>query len=127
MQYSFSYGPFSQPLLAVLGCGPRFSRIVVDHDEVTVRLGWSFRARIPRGSVTRATPWPDDRRRPLSRGAHGWRGRWLVNGSADGLVTLTVDPPARARVVGFPVTLRELVVGVTEPDALVNELRPGAR
>jgi hypothetical protein len=50
-------------------------------------------------------------------------GRGLVNGSAAGLVVLTIDPPAHARVLGIPVTVRELVVIVTEPDALVSELQ----
>ena len=127
VQYSFSYGSVAQPLLAVLGCGPRFSRVVVDGAAVDVRMGWSFRARVPRRAVAGAAPWPTDRRRPWSRGAHGWRGRWLVNGSAAGLVVLTIDPPAHARVLGIPVTVRELVVSVTEPDALVSELQPPAR
>lgn len=126
MQHSFSYGSWSQPFLAVLGCGPRFSRIVVGDDTVEVRMGWAFRVSIPRHSISAVEPWPDDRRRPLSRGAHGWHGRWLVNGSADGLVTLTIDPPAPARVIGVPVKLRELIVSVADPDALVGELRPAA-
>ena len=33
---------------------------------------------------------------------HRWRGRWLVNGAAGPLVAIEIDPPARARVLGFP-------------------------
>jgi hypothetical protein len=58
----------------------------------------------------------------VSIGIHGWRGRWLVNGAAGPLVALTIDPPARARVLGVPVRLRELIVSVDEPDAVKAEL-----
>ncbi len=58
-----------------------------------------------------------------SRGAHGWRGRWLVNGAGDGLVVIDISPPARARVTGVPVRLRELTVSVEDPDALAAELQ----
>jgi hypothetical protein len=55
-----------------------------------------------------------------SWGAHGWRGRWLVNGSSKGIVELTIDPPTRAYVMGVPVTLKTLWVSVTEPEALIE-------
>ncbi|MFT3855834.1 MAG: hypothetical protein QM733_24375 [Ilumatobacteraceae bacterium] len=126
MQHSFSFGSWYLPLAAVLGCGPRFSRIDVGADAVEVRMGWSFRARITRRDITSVEPWPQERRRPRSRGVHGWRGSWLVNGSADGLVTIAIDPPAPARVVGVPVKLRELIVSVADPDALASELQPAA-
>jgi hypothetical protein len=53
--------------------------------------------------------------RVYTRGVHGWRGRWLVNGSAKGMVELTIDPPVRAYVAGVPITLRTLWVSVTDP------------
>ena len=49
-------------------------------------------------------------------------GRWLVNGSADGLVAIRIDPPVRSLAIGFPVELRELYVSAEEPDALVEAL-----
>ena len=63
-----------------------------------------------------------DRRRVVSRGVHGWRGRWLVNGAGVGLVRLRLDPEQRARTLGLPVRLRELIVNVAEPDALIAAL-----
>ncbi len=48
-------------------------------------------------------------------GVHGWRGRWLVNGSSHGIVVLGIDPPARARTLGLPVRLRELAVSLEDP------------
>ena len=55
-------------------------------------------------------------------GVHGWRGRWLVNGAATGLVAITVDPAVRAWAVGVPVKLRELTLSLEDPDALVGAL-----
>jgi hypothetical protein len=39
------------------------------------------------------------------------------------VVVLTIDPPATARVLGVPVTLKELAVSVTDPDALIAACR----
>ena len=61
----------------------------------------------------------------LSRGVHGWRGDWLVNGAGDGLVELRFDPPMRARVLGFPVHVRRLRVAVDDPDGLVQAIVGG--
>lgn len=122
MKFGFSYGGPSRVLLTALGCGHRFSSIEVDGTTLRVRLGWAFRATIPRPAITGAAP---DTRRPISRGAHGWRGRWLVNGSGKGLVTLTIDPPVRAATMGWPVQLRELTVSVDAPDELVEALAVG--
>ena len=55
---------------------------------------------------------------------HGWRGHGLVNGAAGPLVAVAIDPPAPARVLGFPIRLRELIVSVEDPDAVIAELRP---
>lgn len=59
-------------------------------------------------------------RTPLSIGVHGWRGRWLVNGSREGLVVITIHPTAKARVVGIPVSLSQLTVAVEDPVGLVS-------
>jgi hypothetical protein len=113
---------FSRPLrllLGALGTGPRRSTVEVRDDVVAVTMGWAFRAAIPTASITGV-------RRPqrcgISRGVHGWRGRYLVNGSAHGLVSFSVAPAQRARVVGFPVRLRELTVSVDDPVGLVDAL-----
>jgi hypothetical protein len=127
MDVAISYSRPMRVLLGVLGLGPRWTRLVVDDADVEIHMGWAFQARFPRAAVVAVRPWPTGRRRPASRGAHGWGGRWLVNGSADGLVVVTIDPVARARTIGFPVKLRELTVSVTDPDALVGGLSAGAR
>ena len=102
-------------LLAALGMGSRFSDVAVTPDELRVRMGWAFQARIPRSSIQRATA---DRNMRSGIGVHGWRGRWLVNGSVSGIVTIEIEPRVRARVIGFPVGLHTLHVSVKEPELL---------
>lgn len=55
-------------------------------------------------------------------GAHGWRGRWLVNGSSKGIVVLEIDPVARGRVLGFPVRVRDLALSLEDPEGLCEAL-----
>jgi hypothetical protein len=83
-------------------------------------MGWAFRARFPRAAVLRAARLD---RRVFSRGVHGFGGRWLVNGAGGPILAITLDPPQRARVVGLPLRLRELLVSVDDPAALAARLR----
>jgi hypothetical protein len=91
---------------------------VSDHD-VYVRMGWAFSARFPRSCVTGTERLATT---PLSRGVHGLLGKWLVNGSGDNILGIDLEPTQRARVVGFPVRLRQLLVSVDDPDALAKRL-----
>ncbi len=118
--YGFRYDTWCGWLLGAMGHGRRLSRIEVDPDAVRVRMGLGFRATVLRASVVSAVD--IGHRRVFGWGVHGWRGRWLVNGSSSGLVTVTIEPPARARVLGVPVRLRELTVSLVEPAAFVDEL-----
>jgi hypothetical protein len=117
-RFAFRYGLF-RVLLSVLGMGPRFSSVELDDRRLRVRMGLAFRATIPIERVAGAR-----RRSGLvgGIGVHGWAGRWLVNGSVRGLVTLDVDPPTRAFVLLVPARLRELTLSLAEPDALVEAL-----
>jgi hypothetical protein len=83
-------------------------------------MGWAFGARFPRCSVAVTSRLE---RSPLSRGVHGFGGRWLVNGSGDCILVIDLQPPQRARVLGFPVRLRQLLVSVDHPEALAECLR----
>jgi hypothetical protein len=58
----------------------------------------------------------------LTAGAHGWRGRWLVNGASGPIVTIRLNHPAHGSVTGFPVRPRAVSVSVAEPDALIAAL-----
>jgi len=58
-------------------------------------------------------------------GAHGWRHRWLVNGSSKGILRIHVQPRQRGRVMGFPVHLDEVMVSVEDRDGLLALLTAG--
>jgi len=105
-----------KPVLVVVGLTPRRSYLELSDDVLRVRMSWGFSADIPRASVRSAQRGPD---RPWSIGVHGWRGRWIVNGAASPIVSIRVEPPARARTMGFPASLRELLVSVDDPNGLV--------
>jgi hypothetical protein len=109
-----------KPLLTLLGITPGSSYLDVAPDRVRVRMGWAFGAELPRPSIRSGRRVPN----AISIGVHGWRGRWLVNGAAGPLVAVAIDPAAPARVLGFPIRLRELIVSVDDPDAVIDELSP---
>lgn len=115
-QIPIRYGRLG-PLFVLLGMSKLSSHVVIDDEQVAVRMSWAFNATIERSTITRAHVEP--RRLWWSIGVHGWRGRWLVNGSSDGIVWLEIEPPARGRVLGVPVRLRTLGVSVDAPDGFV--------
>ena len=81
-----------------------------------VRMGWAFRAQIPRSSI--ASIELDDGR-VWGWGVHGWRRRWLVNGSSSGLVRIELDPPAASRVCFVPVALETVRISLEDPELLL--------
>jgi hypothetical protein len=95
------------------------SFVEVEGDKVRVRMAWTFHAEFPRLAVRSVT---NHGRKPLSRGVHGWAGRWLVNGSGEGIVSIVLEPSQRGYVMGFPVSLRELLVSVEDPAGLMSAL-----
>jgi hypothetical protein len=121
--YEIRYSPFNEKLLGLLGMGPRHSAVTVDDDTVEVSMGWAFHSTISRHAIT-SVAHDDDR--VLGWGVHGWRGRWLVNGSTDGLVRFAIDPRTSARMCGLRVSLRLLRVSVVDADGLVAEFNPSA-
>jgi hypothetical protein len=103
------------PLLA----GPRRCKVVLSAKRLKVKMGlgaWAFSASVPRGSVTQATRVAGP---VLGWGAHGWRGRWLINGSSRGLVRIAIDPPGRGRCLMIPVRLRQLTLSLERPDEFI--------
>lgn len=87
--------------------------------ELAVVMGWGFRVAIPRAAIALAEATDD---RVWGWGVHGWKGRWLVNGSSKGLVRIEIDPPAPSRVCGFRIGLRELTVSVDERERFLGAL-----
>ena len=110
------YGVLSR----VLFLSPAGSYVEVDSQQVRVQMSWAFRACFPRAAVVSAVKTNE---RPFSRGVHGFAGRWLVNGSGQGILTIDLIPGQRGYVMGFPVRLQQLMVSVTEPEALAVALR----
>ena len=109
-------------LSSSLFIAPADSYVEVQGGDVVVRMAWAFRARFPRAAVesTAATD-----TKPISRGVHGFSGRWLVNGSGDGLLTINLNPSQRGYTLGFPVRLEQLMVSVDDPGGLSSALQRG--
>lgn len=102
---------------AVVLLPPSSAYIEVSPYEVEVKMSWGFRATFPKSAVAAARR--IEGKRTMSRGVHGFAGRWLVNGSAQGLVSLILSPHQRGFVMGFPVKLSELMVSVEDPDGFI--------
>ena len=105
--------------LPLLGLTRGGSWVEVAAGILRVRMGWAFRLDVPLEHVRAAEPYQG---RVWSWGVHGWRGRWLVNGSSSGIVRIELAPPGRARMGPIPLTVRELRVSVEDPEALVAAL-----
>jgi len=120
VRFPISFEPAYATLSRSLFISPDDSHVEIDGDEVAVRMAWAFRARFERARVVRAEPL--GKRVPLTRGVHGWAGRWLVNGAGDGILSIDLDPRQRGYVMGFPVRLRQLRVSVADPGALAAAL-----
>ncbi len=118
-RFAFRYDRWCGWILGIFGSGRRFSRVIVTNSDLDVQLGVAFRAMVPLSSIVSASPWTG---RVFGWGAHGWGGRWLVNGSSKGIVVLHLEPVAKGRVLGIPVTLRELAISMEDPGGLVAAL-----
>jgi hypothetical protein len=118
--FAIRYTPAFDPFFRLLGLGPARSGVWVGRDSMRVTMGWGFRAEIPRRAVREIGL---DSGAVLGWGVHGWRGRWLVNGSSSGLVRLEIQPSVRAWVLGIPVRLRTLRLSLVAPDELTSMLR----
>ena len=118
-RFPIAYNRPMRVLAGTLGLGPRGAWIDIDGADVEVRMGWAFRARFTRASITAAAR---SDRRVISQGVHGRNGRWLVNGATGGLVRVDLAPDQAARVLGRRVALSTLEVSVEDPDALVAAL-----
>jgi len=109
-------------LSRVLLLSPTDSYLEVDASDVRVRMAWGFRSTFPKSAVVSTALLE---RRPLSRGVHWFAGRWLVNGSGDGILSIKLSPGQRAFVLGFPVRLQELLVSFDDPAAVIQAIAQG--
>jgi hypothetical protein len=82
VQTDLRYERWFLPISVPLGLGPRHSDVRVENGTFHVRMGWGFKADVPLSAIADAklnNDWV------FAWGAHGWRGRWLVNGSSKGI------------------------------------------
>ena len=98
--------------------------MAVDSDEIRVWMP-GFELAIPRSSVRSVTR--SESRRPRgAAGVHVRRGQLLVNGSADGLVEVTIEPPRytdRTLSTSFvKVRVDSLIVGLVDPGGFIAAL-----
>jgi hypothetical protein len=121
--FALHYNRVMRAFMWGLGLGPSRAGVELSEEEVRVRMGWCFAARIPRRSIRQARRL--DRRRDIwyAVGIHTLLGgRWIVNGSLQGVVTLEIEPPVRARALGLPIRLRWLAMSLDDPEGLLATL-----
>lgn len=117
-RFPIRFTGLSRAMIA-LGLSPSRSWAEVGDDVLRVRMSWAFSLDAPLVNVRDARP---DTGRVGGWGVHGWRGRWLVNGSSSGLVRIDLSPPVRGRMGPIPIGIRQLRVSVEDPDGLVAAL-----
>ena len=113
--------PDPNPVISVLlvATASRKATVELTADSLTVKLGLTWSATIPRADIRAAAP---DPLKTISIGAHGWRGEWLVNTSTKGLVVLRIVPEGKGRCLGYPIKLSRLHVSLADPEAFLAEL-----
>jgi len=114
-------GRISAWLDTVLGRGKGKSGVEVGPDEIRVQMG-AFKFELPRRSARTASLSQE----PLhgTSGVHMHKkGQLLVNGSADGLVEVTIDPPVhtdRTLSTAFIKSrVDSLLVSLVDPDGVI--------
>ena len=121
VRFPIRFTPANRVLFRAFLVSPSHAHVDLADESLHVRMGWAFSARIPRQLVARAGPGQPPAIR-FTAGAHGWGGRWLVNGAADGIVDVELSEPVRAVVSGFPVRLKVLSVSLEDPDGFLAAL-----
>jgi hypothetical protein len=119
--FPIKYSKVSRWFFTPLALGARHAKVELTDDELRVRMGWAFRAKIPRRSIRRAARHHDVW---WAIGVHSdLRFKsWLVNGSKKGIVFLDIFPPARGHAGPFPITIERLGLGLEYADGFLREL-----
>jgi hypothetical protein len=122
-RFAISYkdmGPISTWADTLQGGGPAGGRIEVDAGELRLRMA-DFKVDVPRASVRRAARSLHQTRGTI--GVHAKGGRWLANGSADGLVEIEIDPPCHTErclsTLFRRMKVTELIVSLVDPDGFI--------
>jgi hypothetical protein len=122
--FPIRYSRLSRWFMTPLRLGARHAKVELNEDDLRIRMGWAFRATIPRRSIRRAALQRDA---VWAIGVHSdLRFKsWLVNGSTKGVVFLDLLPPARGRFGPFPIAIERLGLGLEDPDAFLRYLGVG--
>ena len=131
-RFAISYddmGPISTWADTLLGGGPDGGRIEVDANELRLRMA-DFKVDVPRTRVRRVAR--SSHRTRGTIGVHAKDGSWLANGSASGLVEITIDPPChteRCLSTFFrQARVSQLIVSLVDPDGFIAAVqRDGVR
>jgi hypothetical protein len=118
-RFAISFDSWFKAVSAVAFLPPAQAYVTLEGSTVEVRMGWAFGATFERSAIQALRGVGGT---VLNRGVHGIAGRWLVNGSARGLVTMQLEPAQRARVIAFPLKVHELTVSLDDPVAFAAAL-----
>ena len=118
----------SRWLETLLGQASEPKGVQVDSAVLRVRMA-DFHLDIPRGSVRSVAR--SDHQTNGTIGVHARRGSWLVNGSHDGLVELTIDPPChlsrQLSTVFLKMRVSSLIVSLVDPGGFIAAVENDGR
>ncbi len=97
MRIPIRYGNPWRWILPIFLLPARLAYIRIDGDLGPGAHGVGVPPEFPKGSVESVS----DHRPVVSIGAHGWNGRWLVNGAHRPIATIALSPPARRACSAF--------------------------
>lgn len=117
--------PVSALTNTLLAGGRGRSGVDVGPDQIRVQMG-DFKLTVPRASIRSASR--SQARVRGTIGVHHRSGRWLVNGSADGLVELGIEPPChterRLTELFISWEVSSLTLSLADPDGFIAALQP---
>jgi hypothetical protein len=104
----------------LMGGGPGRGGVEVDPTVLRVRMA-DFHLDVPRGSVRSVARSYRPTRGTI--GVHSSQGNWLVNGSHEGLVELTIDPPCyldrQLSSLFLKMKVSSLTISLVDPDGFI--------
>ena len=126
-RFAISYdgmGPISRWADTRMGGGPEGGRVEIDADELRLRMA-DFKVDVPRSSIRGVGRSSFQAKGTI--GVHSKGDMWLANGSAHGLVEITIDPPVYTPRSLSSLFLRRrvsaLIVSLVDPDGFIAAMQ----
>lgn len=120
-RYPMLLSPGWKPLLALFGGTPGRSFVELDEQTLRAKFGWLFHHSFPLADIAGAS----QRRWPLLYGL-GWRtnlvGRIGLIGSYSNVVEIQFRTRHRVRLLGLPLSCRQLAVSLKDPQGFLEAL-----